>query len=201
MTVEQPVRPLVLGISGSPRVRSNTRLLLERVLAGAAAAGADAELVALRELQIGSCRHCGGCDRTGSCVVLDDIQEIHAKLRRAQHLVLASPIHFAGVSTEMKAMIDRGQALWVSTYILKRPVSDVAGDRRGVFIATCGGEDARMFEWAKPPVKAFFNSSQFAYWGELFESRTDQPPPVAQRSDRLQEAEALGYRLMEPAGS
>jgi hypothetical protein len=57
-----------------------------------------------------------------------------------------------------------------------------------------------MFEWAKPPVKAFFNSSQFAYWGELFESRTDQPPPVAQRSDLLRKAEALGRRLTNAAG-
>jgi len=200
MTVEQPVRPRVLGISGSPRVRSNTRLLLERVLAGAAAAGADTELVSLRELQMGSCRHCGGCDRTGSCVVLDDIQEVHAKLRQAQYLVLASPIHFSGVSAETKAMIDRGQALWVSTYVLKRPLSDFPGERRGVFISTCGGEDTRMFEWAKPPVKAFFNSSQFAYWGELFESRTDQPPPVAQRSALLRKAEALGRRLTNVAG-
>jgi multimeric flavodoxin WrbA len=149
---------------------------------------------------MGSCRHCGGCDRTGSCVVLDDIQEVHAKLRRARHLVLASPIHFAGVSAETKAMIDRGQALWVGTYVLKRPISDLAGERRGVFIATCGGDDTRVFEWAKPPVKAFFNSSQFTYWGELFESRTDQPPPVPQRSDLLQAAEALGRRLVNVNG-
>jgi len=196
MTVEPPVRPIVLGISGSPRVRSNTRLLLERVLAGAAAAGAETELVSLRELQMGSCRHCGGCDRTGSCVVLDDIQDVHAKLRRAQHLVLASPIHFAGVTAETKTMIDRGQAFWVATYVLKRPVCDLPGERKGVFISTCGGEDARVFEWAKPPVKAFFNSCQFTYWGELFESRTDQPPPVAQRDDLLRKADTLGRRLM-----
>ena len=34
-------RKLVLGILGSPRPRSNTGVLLERVLAGAAAAGAE----------------------------------------------------------------------------------------------------------------------------------------------------------------
>lgn len=194
-------RPFVLGLAGSPRAHSNSRLLLERVLAGAAAAGADIELIALRELQCRSCLHCGGCDRTGACVVRDDMLDVHAKLRRAHHLVLASPIQFAGVSAETKAMIDRTQAFWVATYLLKKPVSDVSGERRGLFVATCGGESLRAFEWAKPTVKAFFNSCQFGYWGELFEASTDTPPPVAQRAELLARAEQVGRDLLTAAGS
>jgi len=197
MTRESPSRPLVLGISGTPRVRSNSRLLLERVLLGSAAAGAETELISLRDLQMTSCRHCEGCDRTGRCVVQDDMQRVHVKLRQAQHLALASPIQFAGVSAETKAMVDRGQAFWVATYLLKRRVSDAPGERRGLYIATCGGADRRVFEWAKPTVKAFLNSCQFTYWGELFEANTDQPPPLSQREELLARAEALGRRLVE----
>jgi multimeric flavodoxin WrbA len=186
---------LILGILGSPRARSNTGVLLERVLAGAAAAGAQTELMVLRKLGYESCRHCGGCDRTGQCVVQDDMQQVYPKLRAAQHLVLASPIHFAGVCAETKAMIDRTQALWVAKYRLRAPVSDVKGERRGVFVATCGGDDTRVFEWARPTVRAFFNSTGFRYWGELFAARTDQPPPVSNRPDVLAGAEELGGRL------
>jgi NAD(P)H-dependent FMN reductase len=187
----------VVALLGSPRVRSNTRLLVERVLAGAAAAGAETELIDLRQVEPASCRHCGGCDKTGRCVVQDGVQEVHAKIRQANHLVLGSPIHFSGVSGQMKSMIDRGQAFWVEKYRLKRPVSEVPGERRGLFVATCGGDDRRVFEWAKHTVLAYFNSTGFRYWGELFEANTDRPPPMSERADVLAKAEALGRRMIE----
>ena len=190
-------RILVLGILGSPRPRSHTGVLLERVLAGAAAAGAETDLIALRRLKYSSCRHCGGCDTTGQCVVQDDMQAVYPKLRAAHHVVLASPIQFSGVSGEMKAMIDRAQCCWVATYRLKQPVSGIAGERRGVFVASCGGRDTRVFDWATHTVKAFFNSAGFRYWGEFFEANTDGAPPVGERTERLAEAEELGRRMLK----
>ena len=189
-------KPLVLGILGSPRPRSNTAVLLERVLAGAAAAGAHTDLIVLRGLQFASCRHCGGCDKTGRCVVQDDMQQIYPRLRAAQHLVLASPIQFSGVSGETKAMIDRAQCCWVEKYRLKRAPSDAPGERRGVFVAACGGKDLRVFDWAKHTVRAFFNSTGFAYWEELLEPETDKEPPVRERKELLDRSHELGRKLV-----
>ncbi len=194
-------RPIVLGLLGSPRATSNTGVLLGRVLAGAAAAGADIEPIKLRELDFRSCRHCAGCEKTGRCVVRDDWRTIYPKIRAAQHLVLASPIQFSGVSGEMKSMIDRAQCFWVEKYRLKQPVSEVVGDRRGLFVATCGGRDTRVLRWARHTVKAFFNSGGFRYWDELFEAETDTAPPIGEREDVLAKAEALGRRMVEEASS
>ena len=192
----QPKKPYVLGLLGSPRKNSNTGMLLEKLLAGAAEAGARTEIVVLRDLMYESCRHCGGCDRTGCCVVQDDMQLIFPKLRAANHLVLASPIQFSGVSGETKMMIDRAQCFWVGKYRLKQSVSEVEGERKGVFVATCGGADLRVFEWAKPTVKAFFNSTGFKYWEELLEANMDEPPPMAERVEALAKARELGRRMV-----
>lgn len=192
-------KPLVLGILGSPRKRSNTGVLLEKVMAGAEQAGAKTEVVVLRDLVYESCRHCGGCDRTGRCVVKDDMQAIFPKLRAANHLVLASPIQFSGVSGETKMMIDRAQCFWVAKYRLKQPVSEVEGERNGLFVATCGGNDRRVFDWAKPTVKAFFNSTGFKYWEELLEANMDEPPPMAERADAQARAKELGRRMVREA--
>jgi hypothetical protein len=189
-------KPLVLGLLGSPRKRSNTGLLLAQVLAGAVEAGAATELMALRELTFRSCLHCGGCDAAGRCVVQDDWQRVYPRIRAASHLVLASPIQFSGVSGDMKAMIDRAQCFWVEKYRLKRPVSEVTSERRGLFLATCGGTDTRVFEWAKPTVKAFFASLGVRYWAELFEPSTDEPPPMSERADVLAKARELGRRMV-----
>ena len=97
---------------------------------------------------------------------------------------------------EAKAMIDRAQAFWVATYRLKQPVSEVTGERRGLFLASCGGNDERVFDWAKHSVKAFFNSTGFRYWDELLEPNTDKPPPMSERAALMSKAEALGRRIV-----
>jgi putative NADPH-quinone reductase len=188
--------PLVLAVLGSARPRSNTDVLMQGVLSGATAAGATADTLRLRDLHFEPCRACHGCDLTGRCVVEDDMRRIYSRLRSAQHLVLASPIQFSAVSAQTKAMIDRTQCCWVKTYRLRESVAEASGERRGLFIATCGGPDSRVFEWAKPPVRAFFNSTGFRYWGDLFEPRTDDPPPVSERGDLLHRAGELGRRLV-----
>jgi putative NADPH-quinone reductase len=192
--------PRVLGLLGSPRVKSNSGVLLARVLAGAEEAGAEVEQVSLRELQLQSCQHCRGCDRTGECVLADETRQLYTRLRLAQHVVLASPVHFSGVSGEMKMVIDRAQAMWVEKYRLRRRPSEAPEPRRGLFIATCGGPDARVFEWAGHSVKAFFNTAGFSYWGELFETRMDEPPPVGERRELLARAEKLGAELVGASG-
>lgn len=166
------------------------------MLAGAEQAGAETQTMALRTLTFSFCRHCGGCDKTGKCVVQDDLLPLYDTIRAAQHLVIASPVQFAGVSGETKAMIDRAQALWMAKYHLHLPVTTVAGPRRGIFLATCGGPDTRLLAWASHPVKALFASADFIYWGELFEANTDAPPPVAERKELLARAEALGRDLV-----
>ncbi len=66
---ESTVALKVLGISASPREGGNTDILLGEALAGAAAAGADVEQVALRGLEISPCVECYACARTGVCRV------------------------------------------------------------------------------------------------------------------------------------
>lgn len=45
----------VVGIVGSPRRGSNTEILVEQVLAGAAAAGAETQIFRLNDLNIRGC--------------------------------------------------------------------------------------------------------------------------------------------------
>ena len=93
-------------------------------------------------------------------------------------------------------MIDRAQCCWVARFRLGRRMSDMEGERRGLFVATCGGKDVRVFEWAKHTVKAFFNSTGFGYWGELFEANSDEPPPMGERREVLARAREVGRRLV-----
>jgi len=70
----------VLGIYGSPRKGGNTDQLLDKVLEGARSAGAEVKRVYTRELNLCGCIECGGCDKTGECVVQDDMQKVYPLL-------------------------------------------------------------------------------------------------------------------------
>lgn len=98
---------VVVGVSCSPRRRSNTELLVRRVLEGAREAGAETRLFAFSRMTVAPCDACQGCKTTGRCVVEDDMQPIYEALRRARGLVLGTPIYLDYVAAQAKIFIDR----------------------------------------------------------------------------------------------
>ena len=97
----------VLIISSSPRKGGNSDLLCEQFAKGAAEAGHEVEKVNLREKKLSPCRACYGCMKDHVCSIRDDMAEIFPKLVSADVIVLASPVYFYSVCSQMKMMIDR----------------------------------------------------------------------------------------------
>jgi len=98
----------ILGICASPRgSKSSTRRLIEAVLDGAKAAGAEVELVDVCDLKIEYCNACQVCFKTGSCTHKDDFQGLYDKILAADGMVWGSPNYFRSVTAQMKTLIDR----------------------------------------------------------------------------------------------
>ncbi len=188
----------LLAIAGSPRRGGNTDLLLQGVMAGAKSGGAEVKHLVLSELCIAPCRHCDKCIETGRCVVEDDMQWVHAELREADRLALASPIFFMGLTAQTKMMIDRCQALWVVKHVLKLPLPTNRGrGRKGLFISVGGTRGPKLFEPAKATVKIFFKTLDFTYSDELFFRGIDEKGAIAHHPTALREAFWAGQRLAQ----
>jgi len=100
----------VVAVNGSARKNGNTATLVEAVFAPLRAAGIECASLELRGLDIRGCTACGKCSekKDGRCYGRkDDGNSIIEKMGAADGLILASPVYFADVSTEMKAIIDR----------------------------------------------------------------------------------------------
>jgi multimeric flavodoxin WrbA len=99
-------------VVGSPRKRGNSWALARQAAAGAAAAGAKAETFFLHGMNLQPCRACNGCRRKAAegCVVADDMPALHARLRAADALLIASPVYWFTVSAQTKLFIDRWYA-------------------------------------------------------------------------------------------
>jgi multimeric flavodoxin WrbA len=98
----------IIAINGSPRtIRSTTRRLAEFVLDGAAEAGAETEMIDLCDLRVTPCTACEGCSFNGICVFDDDVPALVERMKEADGIVFASPVHIDNVSGQMKILFDR----------------------------------------------------------------------------------------------
>jgi multimeric flavodoxin WrbA len=118
----------ILAINGSPRKTMNTAALLEKIVQGAAAQGADAELVHLYDLAFKGCISCFHCKDPkgksyGRCIVKDDLSPILQKAHEADVLVPGSPFYFSMETASMRACLER---LWFQYHLYtdrKAPLS------------------------------------------------------------------------------
>lgn len=106
----------VVVISTSLRANSNSEALAEQFARGAEDAGNRVEMITLRGKNIGFCVGCLACQRTGSCVILDDAIEIAEKVLRADAVAWATPIYYYEMSGQMKTLIDRMNSLYPKDY-------------------------------------------------------------------------------------
>jgi len=186
-----------LGIFGSPRRGGNTELLLEEALKGAEKEGAKGERLYLSDFTITPCKECHGCDNTGNCIILDDMEKIYSKLLEADIVILASPIFFYGVTAWAKALIDRSQALWARKYLIKDPSLGKEGKKRKGFLISVGAtKGQKVFEGAILTVKYFFDVLNAEYAGELVFRGVEAKGDILKHPGALQQAFEAGRRLI-----
>ena len=93
-------RTRVVGICGSLRRGSYTRMALRIALRGAEDAGVEAQLIDLREYQLAFCD--GGDDKK----LPKDVQRLRDDVQRAQGIILATPEYHGGYSGVLKNALD-----------------------------------------------------------------------------------------------
>ncbi len=185
-----------LGIAGSPRRGGNTDLLLAQAMKGAESKGAEVKTIVLNELKITPCQHCDACFEAGKCRIEDDMPMVYGELEKADRIVIASPIQFMGVTAQVKAMIDRCQALWARKYILKQPPLGDRRQRKGLFIAVGGMKLANLFEPALAVVRALFKVLDITYAGDLLFPGVDEKGAIKKHPDALKQAFLAGQKLV-----
>ena len=126
----------VLAINGSPRKDGNTKIIIDRVFQPLQQAGIETEFYQLGGKRVHGCTACGKCreKKTGRCHIKNDaINECIAKMVDADGILLGSPVYFADVNTEMKALIDvAGYVTRGNGHLLKHKVgAGVLAVRRG----------------------------------------------------------------------
>jgi len=109
--------------------------MLTKLLEGAADAGAETELILLRQKTIERCDGClaceaGGENRKGICKIEDDMQEIYPKLLKADGLAFGTPVYFELLSGLLKDFMDRTCPIW--PLLKSKPIAGIAVAEAGI---------------------------------------------------------------------
>ena len=120
----------VVVISTSLRHGSNSDMLADQFIEGAMAAGHQVEKISLAGKNIQFCRGCLGCQKLGRCVISDDVNDIMAKVLKADVVAWATPIYYYEMSGQMKTLIDRMNAMYPLDYQF-----------RDIYLLTTAAED------------------------------------------------------------
>lgn len=159
----------VLVISTSFRKNSNSDILSDKFIKGAAEAGHNVEKINLSEKTINFCKGCLACQKTQKCVINDDAREIAEKVLNTDILVFATPIYYYSVSGQLKTLIDRLNPLYSDDYKF----------RKVYLIATAAEDEKETVKGTVTAVKGFvdcFERSTLA--GVIFAGGVNMPGEI-----------------------
>lgn len=100
----------IVGVSGSPRKKA-TEYVLSKALSGLEEQKFETTLFTVRGKEIAPCRHCDYCLKMKECVIKDDMFEFYNLFKKADGIIMASPMHNGSISAQIKAVMDRCRAL------------------------------------------------------------------------------------------
>jgi multimeric flavodoxin WrbA len=130
----------IAAFVGSPRADGVTDAVVREAMRGAEDAGADGAVFHIGLLHINGCHACLKCRETGECVQDDDMKPLFSELRKADAVILGTPVYFYYMTAQMKAFTDRLFS------IIDRGFSPRFGRKAAVLVATQGADDPKLFQ-------------------------------------------------------
>jgi arsenate reductase len=189
---------LMLGLQGSPRKKGNTNFLLSEFLQAGETRGAKTRAIHVIERNILPCKEYVVCEKKGYCPIDDDMaSEIYGLLRQAEVVVLASPIFFYNMTSQLKAVVDRCQTFWARKYRLK--LSDpLKKTRQGYLLSVGATKGKNLFEGLQLTAKYFFDAIDARFGGSLVYRGIEGPKDLAGRPAVKEDVQQAVEAIMAP---
>jgi arsenate reductase len=188
----------VLGIQGSPRKKGNSDHLLTLFLKACESHGATTRVIHPEKLDIGPCRELLVCEKKGVSPIRDEMEEKgYALVKKADVVVLASPVFFYNVTAQAKVFIDRCQMFWGRKYKL-RLVDPDRYSRQGFLLSVAASGGKRLFEGVELTTKYFFDAISADYAGSLTYRNVEDAGEILPRPELAEEIQDAVKHLLAP---
>ena len=147
----------VVCLFGSPRKKANSTAIAKRFCESARNLGAEVQDFTLNDLEYRGCQGCMACKaKLDHCILEDDLTKVLESVREADVLLLASPIYYGDVSSQLKAFIDRTFSYLAADYTTNPKPSRLSPGKKLVMALTQGNPDQSRFADVFPRYEYFF---------------------------------------------
>jgi multimeric flavodoxin WrbA len=183
-----------LILHGSARAGGDTDTLAEQFLEGLGGEEKN-EVTHFRpiEMEIAHCRGatCMACSRGNGCVVEDDMRAVYPALRDADVVVLATPMFWGYMTSQLKTLFDRLEAVVSPEYF---------GGKDFVLLIGYRHYYGSMVEWMTRIANGF-GSRAHAVLAQTFDPQTGKDIPIRETLAKLEEAFELGAKIARGAAA
>jgi multimeric flavodoxin WrbA len=185
----------VLTLLGSPRKGGNSDTLARLIGKSIEEGGGTVDYVYLNGLNLRPCQGCGGCEKTGICILKDDMGPIYDAVDKADRILLVSPVYFYGLSAQCKIFGDRMQALWARKYLLKERFRQGEG-RKGYLVSTAATKGPKIFDCSILTTKYLYDAVDVEYGGGFVVTGVDAKKAVLNLQNEMNRATQFGKDII-----
>lgn len=179
----------ILVLTGSPRKGGNSDMMADAFIVGAQASGHHVNKFRAAAKTIHGCRACDTCWTKGTaCSFKDGFTELEPLLENADVIVFATPLYWFGMSSQIKAAIDRFYAYNRPACV--RPLKI----KEGVLLICGADKGTKIFNGA---IETYKNIVDYMKWqdkGILAVPEVSAKGDIA-HTDALKNAEKLGRNI------
>ena len=186
----------VVCLLGSPREKGNSATIANRFCAAANRLGAQVETFALNRLEYRGCQGCMACKtKLDRCILQDELTTVLEAVRGTDVLVLATPIYYWDVTSQLKSFMDRTFSYLVPDFLTNPNRSRLAPGKRLVFIQVQGNPDTSMFTDVFPKFDYFFKGYGFSETHLIRACGVRESGEIETHEDVLSFAEATAEKV------
>lgn len=184
-----------LFILGSPRVNGNSESMAKAVANGVVQTpGNSVEFIHLNNLSIRPCQGCGGCSKSGICIINDDMDDLYKKTDDADRLFFVSPIYFYALSAQIKLYIDRCQAKWSRKYLLGQKIRKNE-QRKGYLLSCASTNGDKLFDGSILTIKCLCDTLDIAYGKPLLIRNVESRNALQSLPEEIKNCEQFGVKI------
>jgi len=188
-----------LCVLGSPRTNGNSNTIAKHFCDRLQRLGAEVQTFALNKMNFRGCQACMVCKtKLDRCVLEDDLTPVLDAVRETDLLVMATPVYFGDITSQLKGFVDRMYSFFTPDYRTSSQKSRLAPGKKLVFIQVQGRPDEKKF------ADIFFRYGEFWDWygiNERYQIRSwgiRELGEIAKDKEVFKKADEVAKRLMQP---